>query len=87
MEIFLSIAALAIGSFITWNVSRIYYEKASLELKKEAQDLQKLNGFILEAMEIAGLVHVNRDSEGKPTGFNLTIKVADAISFHKAKPQ
>ena len=61
----------AIGAIITWVVSKVYYERASKDLKNETQRLRKLNVMILEGMEIGGLVQLARDGNGNIIGYNF----------------
>ena len=70
-----------LGGLITWLWSKHYYQKASKELKEEAEKLRNVNNQILLGMEIAGLVTLTRDAKGNPTNFVLKVNVHDAISF------
>ena len=66
-----SLIGTGIGGFITWLVSKRYYERASKDLKSETEGLRKLNILILEGMEIGGLVQIARDGNGNILGYNF----------------
>jgi hypothetical protein len=68
VTVFLTLIAVAVGGFVTWLVARAYYEKASKDLRKEAETLRQLNILILRGMENAGLVKLTRDQAGNPSG-------------------
>lgn len=84
MDIFLAIAGVIIGAVITWAVAKRYYMKASKDLKKEAEDLRKLNILMIRAMEEAGLAKFNRDSNGNLIGLifdaSLSLSTSSATS-------
>jgi hypothetical protein len=76
-----TIFSVFIGALVTWFVARIYYKRASEELTKEASDLRKLNVLILRALENAGLVELNRDENGNPTGLVIKLKVGRPLQL------
>jgi len=76
VQIFLSVL---IGALVTWLVARIYYVKASKELRKEAEKLRHLNELILRALEEADGVKITRNKAGEPIG--LVIKLAGGSSI------
>lgn len=64
----ISVIAVLVGAFITWYFSRRYYKKAGADLVKEAAELRHLSTIMLNAMEDAGLVKLNRNEAGEPVG-------------------
>ena len=75
MEIFINILWLLIGAFFTFYAARIYYEKASEDLKKESEELKKMSQMMLQAMEHAGLAEFRKDEQGNITGRYLKFKM------------
>lgn len=73
------------GGLITLIVARVYYEKASVELNKEAEYLRKLNILMLRAMQNAGLADLNTDENGNPIGLNITVVVSEACGVSEVK--
>jgi hypothetical protein len=65
-----------IGAAITWLVSRNYYQKAGRELREEAEKLRKKIDMVLRALEIAGLVTLNRGANDEILGINITIALS-----------
>jgi hypothetical protein len=63
-----SLAGVLFGGLITWYVSRFYYKKSAAELMDEAVRLRHLSIMMLNAMEDAGLVKLNRGQSGEPLG-------------------
>ena len=62
-----------VGAAVTWLVSWWYYHRAGEELRKEAQELQRLTTMILQAVQQAGIAQVNWHEDGRPKGINITI--------------
>jgi hypothetical protein len=73
------IISVLIGGLITWFVARVYYMRASEDLKKEATELFKLSTITLNALENAGICKLSKDETGKIAGLSLTIKVHDTL--------
>lgn len=69
----LTLIGILVGAVITWVVGWHYYNKAGLELKLEAAELRRLNNLLLESMERAGWVRLNRDGLGNVTGFEQVL--------------
>jgi hypothetical protein len=59
-----SFAGVLLGGLITW----FYYKRSGDELAKEAARLRHLSTVMLNAMEDAGLVKLNRDQSGEIKG-------------------
>jgi hypothetical protein len=60
-NVLMNTGAVLLGGLITWYFSRLYYRKAGNELRDEAARLRHLSNIMLNAMEDAGLVKLNRD--------------------------
>lgn len=60
--------AVLLGALVTWYFSRRYYTRASADLVSEASRLRHLNTIMLNAMEDAGLVKLNRNEKGEIVG-------------------
>ena len=63
-----SIVGIIIGAVITVIVTRIYYIKASRELKDEASELENLIKIIGRGLENAKLFKFKRNEKGKIVG-------------------
>jgi hypothetical protein len=70
--------AVFVGGIITWLVARYYYICASQDLKNEASELKRLNDLMLNSMEHAGWIELNRDDQGNVRGF--VIKLSGTIN-------
>ena len=78
-----TLISLLVGGVITCYVAKHYYERASRDLRVEAEELRKLNDLILKNLEHAGLVKLSRDAQGNVTGFQITLSVHDAVHFEE----
>ena len=67
-DILFNCISILAGALVTLVASRVYYGKASKELKHEAQKLRRLNVIMLRAMKEAGLAKFVRDSNGNIKG-------------------
>ena len=74
LNFFIGVLGIAVGAFITWRVSKHYYERAGRELRKESEALRGLVGMILRAMQNAGLAKIKRDEKGKMTLLVIDLK-------------
>ena len=81
-----SLIGTGIGGFITWLVSKQYYERASKDLKNESQGLRKLIILILEGLEIGGLVEIARDGKGNILGYNFLSARLSKTAITSDKP-
>jgi len=66
--------SVVLGGLITWLCSKYYYQKASKELRKEAEELRRLNNLMLRGMELAGWVTLNKDEQGNIKGYKFILK-------------
>lgn len=64
LNLTLMLAGIALGGLITW----FYYKKSGDELAREAARLRHLSNIMLNAMEDAGLVKLNRGPSGEIVG-------------------
>lgn len=74
LNFFIGVLGIAVGAFITWRVSKHYYERAGRELRDESEALRGLVGMILRAMQNAGLAKIKRDEKGKMTLLVIDLK-------------
>lgn len=74
LNFFIGVLGIAVGAFITWRVSKHYYERAGRELRNESEALRGLVGMILRAMQNAGLAKIKRDEKGKMTLLVIDLK-------------
>ncbi len=65
--------SVVLGGIITWLVSWCYYKRAGQELKDEAAELRRLNTLMLQGMQHAGWIKLNRGPSGEITGFEKTL--------------
>jgi hypothetical protein len=68
LNLLMNFGALLLGGLISWYFSRLYYKKSGDELRDEAARLRHLSTLMLNAMEDAKLVKLNRDQSGEPLG-------------------
>ncbi|MDX6501363.1 MAG: hypothetical protein QOG23_4623 [Blastocatellia bacterium] len=68
LNVLSNFVAVLLGALITWFFSRRYYTKATVDLVNEASKLRHLNTIMLNAMEDAGLVKLNRNEKGEIVG-------------------
>jgi hypothetical protein len=66
-----TLAGIVAGGLITWLASRHYYLRAGADLSREAAELRRLTELILGALEVAGLVELDRDPSGVPIGMRI----------------
>jgi|SRR3972149_6994939 len=78
MQTFLgTIIATIIGGLITFFVAKYYYQRASNQLKIEADKLKKFNTMILRALEMNDMVELNKDPKtGEIVGFIISGKLS-----------
>lgn len=81
MQVGITIGSVIVGGLVTFFCSKHYYEKASKELRIEAEKLCRLNNLILRVMENAGLATLTRDAQGNITNFVVNVNASGAVSF------
>jgi uncharacterized ion transporter superfamily protein YfcC len=78
-EFLINFIAVIIGALVTWIVAKYYYERASIELAKQAEDLKNKSTLMLRALEIGGKAEFVRDENGDITAMRI-IAVGDLKS-------
>lgn len=58
-----------------------FYWLSGKDLKREANDLRRLNVLIIRALVNAGLAEVNFDGQGNPLGLVFRFEVGDGLSI------
>jgi hypothetical protein len=58
--------AIAVGGLITFLVTRWYYERASGDLEREASELKNYTVMLINYLDDAGVIEVERDARGDP---------------------
>jgi len=81
-----NLIALAIGSLITWFVTRRYYMRAAFDLESETQKIRKLLGIALQALEDAKMVKLNRDASGQIIGMTHFLRANIAVHSTTSSP-
>jgi hypothetical protein len=66
ITIILTLVSIAVGGLITFLVTRWYYERASGDLEREAGELKDYTVMLLNYLDDAGVVKVERDAGGNP---------------------
>ena len=64
--IILSVISIAVGGLITFFVTRWYYERASGDLEREAGELKDYTVMLINYLDEAGVIEVERDAQGNP---------------------
>jgi len=70
-ELFLAVVA---GIPVNLAVGFLFYWKSTKGLRREAEELRRLNVLIIRALEGAGLADVHRDSAGKVVGLKVNFR-------------
>ena len=77
----ISFLSVLIGGAITRLVARQYYQKASVELRQEAQRLRETTAMILRGLHNSGVFEVRFDpNTGDPVGLNIKRTVTDSLA-------
>jgi hypothetical protein len=66
MTIILVLISIAVGALITLLVARRYYDRASGDLEREAGELKDYTVILLNYLDDAGVIEVERDAQGSP---------------------
>lgn len=69
LTIILTLLSVAAGGIITFLTTRQYYEKASKDLEREAVELRKYSVMLINLLDDAGVVNVDRDNQAIPYGW------------------
>ena len=78
--IFLILISIVVGGFITFLVTRSYYERASGDLEREAGELKDYTVMLINYLDDAGVIEVERDAQGNPIRVRvIKRKIADSV--------
>jgi hypothetical protein len=64
--IILTLISIAVGSLVTFLVTRWYYDRASGDLEREANELKDYTVMLVNYLDDAGVIEVERDAQGNP---------------------
>ena len=81
-----NLVSIAVGSLITYLVTRRYYIRAALDLESETQKIRKLLGIVLQALEDTGMVKLNRDASGQIIGMTHFLRANIAAHSTTSSP-
>jgi hypothetical protein len=78
--IILTLISIAVGGFITFLVTRSYYERASGDLEREAGELKDYTVMLINYLDDAGVIEVERDAQGNPIRVRVIKReIADSV--------
>ncbi len=76
----LTLISIAVGGFITFLVTRWYYARASGDLEREANELKDYTVMLVDYLDDAGVIEVERDAQGNPIRVRVIKReVADSV--------
>jgi hypothetical protein len=81
-----NVLSFLIGGLITFIVSWFSYMRAGKDLKKEAEELRKINTLILRGLEQQG-VDFSKDQEGNITGIMIKLKADIRAKSSTSQPE
>jgi hypothetical protein len=64
--IILVLISIAVGALITFLIARWYYDRATGDLEREAGELKDYTVMLLNYLDDAGVIEVERDAQGSP---------------------
>ena|SRR3712207_4321662 len=80
MTIIVSLISIAVGGFITFLVTRWYYDRTSGDLEREANELKDYTVMLVNHLDDAGMIEVERDAQGNPIRVRVIKReIADAV--------
>ena len=80
MTIILTLISIVVGGSITFLVTRWYYARASGDLEREANELKVYTVMLVNYLDDAGVIEVERDAQGNPIRVRVIKReVADSI--------
>lgn len=78
--VLLTLISLAVGGFITFLVTRRYYDRASGDLEREAGELKDYTVMLINYLDDAGVIAVERDAQGNPIRVRVIKReIADSV--------
>jgi hypothetical protein len=94
-----TVAGVLVGGLITWLVSRHYYQRASKDLRREAESLRReanrLRGYLLVSLRVLQALSgghgftIRYDEQGEPVGVDYRSTVTDQLPLqdHAEEPK
>ena len=80
MIIILTLISIVVGGSITFLVTRWYYARVSGDLEREANELKDYTVMLVNYLDDAGVIEVERDAQGNPIRVRVIKReVADSI--------
>ena len=64
--IILTLISIAVGGVVTFLVARWYYERATVDLEREASELKDYTVMLVNYLDDAGMIDVERNEHGDP---------------------
>jgi hypothetical protein len=78
--IIVSLISIAVGGFITFLVTRWYYDRASGDLEREAGELKDYTVMLVNYLDDAGVIEVERDAHSNPIRVRVIKReIADSV--------
>jgi hypothetical protein len=78
--VLLTLISIGVGGFITFLVTRRYYDRASGDLEREANELKDYTVMLINYLDDAGVIEVERDAQGNPIRVRVIKReVADSV--------
>jgi hypothetical protein len=75
--IIFTLIAIAVGGVVTFLVTRWYYERASGDLEREAGDLKDYTVMLINYLDDARVIDVERDAHGNPVQVRVIKREVD----------
>ena len=76
----LTLISIAVGGLITFLVTRWYYARASGDLEREAGELKDYTVMLINYLDDAGVIEVERDAQGNPIRVRVIKReIADSV--------
>ena len=76
----LTLISIAVGGLITFLVTRWYYARASGDLEREAGELKDYTVMLINYLDDAGVIEVERDAQGDPIRVRVIKReIADSV--------
>ena len=80
--LFSTVFGVAVGAVVTWYVARIYYLRASLELRQEAERLRTKTDLVLYCLTNPDVkVDALRNEKGEVTGISVPLSGKASFGF------
>ena len=83
--IILTLFSIAVGGMVTFLVARWYYESATGNLEREASELKDYTVMLVNYLDDARMIDVERDAHGDPVRVRVIRREAsDSVSISKS---